>query len=375
MGPLSNSNRPGSFRPRHEVGQLANPALNIDAKRSESLPAVFRRYRSEISFALRESLAGDGQALNPMLRYSMGWADADGDPIDATEGKALRPTLCLLACEATGGSAHRAIPAAVSLELIHNFSLIHDDIQDHDEMRRHRRTLWAVWGEPKALVAGNALRTTADRCLWRLVDSGVGFAVAMDVEKTLTAAYLDMIEGQFLDLHYEGRPDVSLSDYLGMISLKTGALIRCALVLGAMVGTDDPGTVDAFRQCGRSLGLVFQIRDDILGVWGEEEFTGKPVGADIQRKKNTFPVVYAMSQARGRDKGKIRDIYLQPAVGDEDVAAVLSIMQRVGARQYAEDLAAEHSRLAMNALEPVDLAPETLEDMREVTQFLLVRDH
>jgi geranylgeranyl diphosphate synthase type I len=354
---------------------LANPALNIDAKRSESLPAVFRRYRSEISFALRESLAGDGQALNPMLRYSMGWADADGDPIDATEGKALRPTLCLLACEATGGSAHRAIPAAVSLELIHNFSLIHDDIQDHDEMRRHRRTLWAVWGEPKALVAGNALRTTADRCLWRLVDSGVGFAVAMDVEKTLTAAYLDMIEGQFLDLHYEGRPDVSLSDYLGMISLKTGALIRCALVLGAMVGTDDPGTVDAFRQCGRSLGLVFQIRDDILGVWGEEEFTGKPVGADIQRKKNTFPVVYAMSQARGRDKGKIRDIYLQPAVGDEDVAAVLSIMQRVGARQYAEDLAAEHSRLAMNALEPVDLAPETLEDMREVTQFLLVRDH
>jgi len=354
---------------------LANPALNIEAKRSESLPAVFRRYRSDISFALRESLAGDGLAVNPMLRYSMGWADADGKPIDATEGKALRPTLCLLACEATGRSAREAIPAAVSLELIHNFSLIHDDIQDHDEMRRHRRTLWAVWGEPKALVAGNALRTIADRCLWRLVDSGVGFAAAMDVEKTLTAAYLDMIEGQFLDLHYEGRPDISLSDYFGMISLKTGALIRGALVLGAMVGTDDPGTVDAFRKCGRSLGLVFQIRDDILGVWGEEEFTGKPVGADIRRKKNTFPVVYAMSQARGRDQEKIQEIYGQPAVGDEDVAEVLGIMQRVGARQYAEDLAAEQSRLAMNALEPLELAPEALEDMREVTQFLLVRDH
>ena len=354
---------------------MANSALNIEAKRSESLPAVFHRYRSDIGSALRESLAGDGLAVNRMLRYSMGWADAQGEPIDATEGKWLRPTLCLLACEAAGGSARQAIPAAVSLELIHNFSLIHDDIQDHDETRHHRRTLWAVWGEPKALVAGNALRTIADRCLWRLVDSGVGYPAALDVERTLTAAYLDMIEGQFLDLHYEGRPDISLADYLGMISLKTGALIRCALVLGAMIGTSDHRTVDAFRQCGRSLGLVFQIRDDILGVWGEEEFTGKPVGADIRRKKNTFPVVYAMSQARGRDKGKLQEIYGKPAVGDDDVAAVLGIMQRVGAREYAEDLAAEHSMLGMDALSLVELAPEALEDMREVSRFLLVREH
>jgi geranylgeranyl diphosphate synthase type I len=354
---------------------LANPALNIEARRSESLPAVFHRYRSEISAALRESLAGDGLAVNRMLRYSMGWADVYGNPIAATEGKTLRPTLCLLACEATGGSARKALPAAVSLELIHNFSLIHDDIQDHDEMRRHRRTLWAVWGEPKALVAGNALRTIADRCLWRLVDGGVGFPAALDVEKTLTAAYLDMIEGQFLDLQYEGRPDIGLSDYLGMISLKTGALIRCALVLGAMIGTNDPRTVDAFRQCGRSLGLVFQVRDDILGVWGEEEFTGKPVGADIRRKKNAFPVVYAMSQARGRDKGKLEEIYRKPTVGDEEVATVLRIMQKVGARQYGEDLAAEHSKLAMNALSAVELAPEALADIWEVSQFLLVREH
>jgi geranylgeranyl diphosphate synthase type I len=261
------------------------------------------------------------------------------------------------------------------LELIHNFSLIHDDIQDRDDTRHHRATLWAVWGEPKALVAGNALRVIADRCLDRLVDEGVGLAVALEVQSVLTAAYLQMIEGQYLDLHYEGRPDIGLDSYLDMISRKTGALIRCAMALGALIGSRDASTVRAFRRSGRSLGLVFQIKDDVLGVWGDESSTGKPVGADIRRKKNTFPVVYAMSQAQGRDKETLLDVYRRPSVGDEEVAAVLEVMENVGAKEFAQSLVAEHSKLALDALAAVELEPQARKDLTDVAHFLQVREY
>ena len=305
----------------------------------------------------------------------MGWADVEGKPRAATEGKALRPTLCLFACEATGGPVRRALPAAVSLELIHNFSLIHDDIQDRDETRHHRPTVWAVWGEPKALVAGNTLRAIADMSLGRLADHGVAFEEALRVSALLTEAYLEMIEGQYLDISYEGRPDISIADYLNMISKKTGALIRCALNLGAIIGTQDETTVQAFHDCGRSLGFVFQIRDDVLGIWGDEEATGKPVGADIRRKKNTLPVVFAMSQAQGEDIETLLSIYHGPAVGDEEVATVLDILERIGAQEYAQNLAAEHRQQALESLDGVELAPEVKRDIEDLAQFLLVRQY
>jgi geranylgeranyl diphosphate synthase type I len=354
---------------------VANPALNIEARRANSLPTAFYRYRSAIVAALRESLADDDLPMHQMLRYSMGWSDVHGNPAEGAEGKALRPTLCLLACEATGGNVESALPAAVSLELIHNFSLIHDDIQDRDVTRHHRPTLWAVWGEPKALVAGNALRVIADRCLGRLVEEGVSFHVALEVQGILTAAYLEMIEGQYLDLQYEGQSDIGLQSYLDMISRKTGALIKCALVLGSLIGSRDPAIVRSFGECGRSLGMVFQIMDDVLGVWGDEESTGKPVGADIRRKKNTFPVVYAMSRARGKDKEALLDIYRMPSVGDEEVAVALEVMENVGARQYAQSLASEHCEQALDALSTVELGPLALEDFRNVANFLLVREY
>ena len=354
---------------------MANPALHIEPGRVDSLPTAFHRYKTAIGVALRESLAGGGLPMYDMLRYSMGWSDEHGAPTEATEGKALRPTLCLLACEATGGPIDMALHAAASLELIHNFSLIHDDIQDRDDTRHHRATLWAVWGEPKALVAGNALRVIADRTLSRLVDDGVGRREALEVHGVLTAAYLEMIEGQYLDIHHEGRTDIGLTEYLDMISRKTGALIRCAMVLGALIGTRDGDVVQAFRRCGRSLGMVFQIRDDVLGVWGNQESTGKPVGADIRRKKSTLPVVFALSQARGRDREFLADIYRRPTMGDENVASVLEIMERVGAREYAQGLAEQHCERAMDSLSAIELGPQALDDLREVAHFLLVRDH
>ena len=334
---------------------------------------MLRRYRDRVGGALRSALSQDGSRVFEMLRYYMGWVDVDGNPCIATEGKALRPTLCLFACEALGASQHKAMPAAVALELIHNFSLIHDDIQDRDETRHHRPTLWAVWGAPKALVAGNVLRVLADMSLDGLVDEGLESDRVIVASNLLTEAYLETIMGQYLDLSYEGLPDITMQDYLNMISLKTGALIRCALNLGAVIGTRDTETVNAFRSCGQSLGYMFQIRDDLLGVWGDEEITGKPVGADIRRKKNSFPVVYAMSQANPEDKQLIADIYQADYVAEDDVAKVLDIMDRAKAYEYAEGVIAAHGDSALEALAMVELSPDSRQELEELVHFLLVR--
>ena len=361
-----------------DVSYLTNPtlhtALPIEPTATQ-LPGMFQRYRGEINGALRSRLSRSDLGVYDMLRYYMGWADVDGNPDVATEGKALRPTLCLFACEATGGTVQQAMPAAVALEYIHNFSLIHDDIQDGDATRHHRDTLWAIWGTPRALVAGNILRVVADGSLERLVEEGLLIDRALGIAGLLTEAYLEMIEGQYLDISYEGRPDIGMRDYLAMIALKTGALIRCSLTLGAAVGTRDAATIEAFRACGTSLGYVFQIRDDVLGVWGDEETTGKPVGADVRRKKNSFPVVHAMFRAEERDRQLVMDIYRKETLTDSDVATVLDVMEAVDTRGHAQSLAAEHCDRALEALAGVELDPDMRRDVEELAHFLLVREH
>jgi geranylgeranyl diphosphate synthase type I len=267
------------------------------------------------------------------------------------------------------------MPAAVALEYIHNFSLIHDDIQDRDETRHHRPTIWAVWGVPRAIVVGNVLRTVADVSLSELTRLGMSPGDIVELTGTLTGAYLEMIEGQFLDLSYESRGDISLDEYLDMIARKTGALIRCSLELGAYVGSRDRATVEAFRECGRALGLVFQVKDDVLGMWGDPGSTGKPVGADVRRKKNSFPVVHAMANATGPEATRLLEVYAKPEPDDDDVDAVLDVMERVGTRRFAEELAERHSKVALDALAPVELESGARLQIEGLAHFLLVRDH
>ena len=338
------------------------------------LPQMFQRYRASISSSLRDGLSQRYSQVYDMLRYYMGWVDENGRPHEAMEGKALRPTLCLFACEAVGGAVEMAMPSAVALEFIHNFSLIHDDIQDRDETRHNRKTLWAVWGDPKALVAGNVLRVVADECLHQLLESGLDYERALSAGALFTEAYLEMIEGQYLDLQFEGRHDIAMSDYLNMISRKTGALIRCSLNLGAVVGAQELGVADAFKECGRAIGYVFQIIDDVLGVWGDEETTGKPVGADIRRKKNSYPVVYAMQTADHQDKQMLDEIYEKDKLDDTDVESVLEVMDRLNVRDHAQYEAERYAEAAMASLAPIELSPQARREVEDLTQFLLVRD-
>jgi len=338
------------------------------------LPQMFQRYRANISRSLRDSLSQQHSDVYDMLRYYMGWVDENGRPHEAMEGKALRPTLCLFACEAVGGALEMAMPSAVALEFIHNFSLIHDDIQDRDEIRHNRKTLWAVWGDPKALMAGNVLRVVADECLHQLLDSGLDYDRALAAGTLLTEAYLEMIEGQYLDLQFEGRHDISMSDYLNMISRKTGALIRCSLNLGAVIGAQAQGVRDAFKESGRAMGYVFQIIDDVLGVWGDEETTGKPVGADIRRKKNSYPVVYTMGTAKDKDQKMLNEIYEKDELDDSDVDSVLAVMDRLDVKNQAQQEAEKYANVALESLAPVELSREARQEVEDLAHFLLVRD-
>lgn len=354
---------------------MTNPTLDVTGAPPTPLPSVFHRYHEDINASLRDRLSGSDSFVYSMLRYNMGWSDTDGAPISATEGKAFRPTLCLLACEAVGGNSRHALPAAVTLELIHNFSLIHDEIQDRDETRRHRPTLWAVWGDAKALVAGNVLRVIADTSLEQLLDADVPFTDIVSINGVITEACLQMIEGQYLDMAYEGRSDIGMNSYLDMIARKTGALIRSPMHVGAIIGTNDESVIEAFQECGRALGYVFQIRDDVLGIWGDQQMTGKPVGADIRRKKNSMPIVHAMSRAHGVAKQTLERIYSHEVVNDTDVDTVLDIMDGLGTQDYACTLADEHCQNGIELLDGIEISPGARNDIEELAKFLLERQH
>ena len=338
---------------------------------SEEVPEVLTKYRELVDGSLKKCLSSDSLFVYDMLRYCMGWADNSGEPIQGTTGKALRPSLCLFACEAAGGRLRDAIPVASSIELIHNFSLVHDEIQDFDETRHHRPTLWAVWGIPRALVAGNVLRIIADISVEGLRTSNR--AKPIESVSLLAQACLEMIEGQYMDISYEGRIDISLDQYMAMISRKTGALIRCSLQIGAELGNVEESVVNVFKESGRALGYTFQIRDDILGIWGSETITGKPVGADIRRKKNSLPVVHAMSECSETERKALLDVFSRKEMGDSEVELVLDIMESNHTLKFAQELADKYCENALDIMESAPLNNRTKKDFSELAYFLAQR--
>lgn len=325
--------------------------------------------------ALKEAVPDSVTPLYRLLRYHMGWLDQEGRPAEASQGKALRPLLCLFVCDAVGGDPAQAMPAAVALDLIHNFSLIHDDIQDEDRERRHRPTLWVLWGRPQALVAGNAMRLVADRALQTLSSRGVPQERVLGASRYLTERYLEMIEGQYLDLNYEGRTDITVDDYLTMISRKTGTLLEAAMYLGAYLGSEDQERVAALRRCGRLLGLAFQARDDILGIWGDEDVLGKATGADLRKQKRSLPVVYALQMSTGARKRRLQELASRPQLEDTYVEEALGILEQTGAQEFAQRLADEKGAEALEWARAAALPQDAQQDLEELVHFVLARQH
>lgn len=342
------------------------------------LPSALTRYREAIEAELRQALPGGSpHLLYRMMCYHMGWEDQEGRPSQAS-GKALRPALCLWSCQAVGGDWAKCLPAAAALELVHQFSLIHDDIQDGDTERRHRPTVWSLWGQPQAINAGDAMLTIAHLTLLRLESAaggGLPRAKVLQASQALQQAVLAIIEGQCLDLSFEENLEVSVDAYLEMIGKKTGALYRCALYLGALAGSDDEERQSAMASYGLALGLAFQVVDDTLGVWGDQDRTGKPAAADIRRRKKSLPVVYALERARGGSRRALLHIYGKEALDDEEVSAVLAILEELGARAYCGRMAARCGREALAHLAEAGLSPEARSEAQAIVDFLLQREY
>ncbi len=340
-----------------------------------SLPAMFDRYRADLEDALSNAVPPlESHAVNTLLRYHLGWSDRHGvpSPSPASQGKALRPTLCMFACEACHGEPRQAAQAAAALELIHNFSLLHDDIQDQGAERRHQPTVWAVWGTRPALVAGDAMQAIGDMTALHTGD-GVPAATAIRVSGLLTQAYLEMIEGQCRDLQFEQRATIGADEYLDMIALKTGALIRSSLVIGATIATNDAQTGDGVARFGRAIGRLFQIRDDYLGIWGDEAVTGKSTDSDIVQRKKSYPIVYAFQQAAGASRDELLRLYAQETLDESDVEQVMAILDDLGAAEQTDALTEMTAEEGRSALAMLELPPWAAEDAANLIDFMAYR--
>ncbi len=341
-------------------------SLGKKALQSTGIAAVLERYRTPIEAAMRAALTQAARlttraaatetmlsSLYGQIEYHLGWRDASFAPSEGNPGKLLRPTLTLLAAELAGGDAAvaRALPAAVAVELIHNFSLIHDDIEDGDEERRHRATLWRLWGEAQAINTGDALFALARMQLLELARLGVDPALTLRLIEQVDGVCLELCEGQHLDMSFEARRDVTVAMYLDMIARKTAALMRCSTTLGARVGApEDEALGEHLGAFGQALGLAFQIRDDLLGIWQAQDL-GKTQAGDVRRKKMSLPVIHALEHASESDRDTLTSIYFQPGpASDEQIALTLGILERAGAQARAHDALREQLALASASL-------------------------
>ncbi|OGO31690.1 MAG: hypothetical protein A2Z16_10130 [Chloroflexi bacterium RBG_16_54_18] len=338
------------------------------------LPDIFHRYRNQIDIELSSILDGYQLPLYDMLRYHLGYLDIHGNPSNHSNGKALRSTLCLMACEAVGGDFHRTLPAAAALELVHNFSLIHDDIQDGDRERRHRPTVWAIHGKPQAINAGMAMRVLANVSMMRLNERGVPSSTLLQALALLDQTSLRLIEGQYLDLSFEQRQDISTEDYLNMVKLKTVSLIACALELGAMLVVDDRCLIQPLLNFGTNLGFAFQLRDDLLGIWGDQSITGKPVGSDILRRKKSYPVVFAWENSSDSEKNTLSSLYQDDRLEEDGKSRVLEILDGTGARNHSQALIEKYCQDARLEIEQAQVSATGRACFTELIEFLSIRE-
>lgn len=337
------------------------------------IAAITSRYRDDITGALHRALDRPAIGHAAYMRYHLGWEDVAGQPaIGATGGKMLRPALVLVSAEAVGGRAAAAMPAAAALELVHNFTLIHDDIEDNSDTRHGRDTVWRVAGIPQAINAGDGMFVLAQRTLLTLVDTGIPPDRVLAASTALNEACIYLCEGQYMDIGFEGRPRVSQAEYETMIAGKTAALLGASMAIGAIAGGADDATVDAFGECGRLLGRAFQVQDDVLGIWGESSVTGKPVADDIRAKKKSFPVVWAFEHARGDDLTHLTRAY-DSAMSDSDVASVLDVLDMIGAREVATAEAHRWAARAIDAIRPLTLDEQRRADIEAIATFFVER--
>lgn len=340
--------------------------LEMEAGRSGA--EVLEWSRSLVDPALRVAVDRLPGSVRHIASYHFGWYDEHGQPADGG-GKSVRPALTLLAAGAVGGSAERALPAACAAELVHNFTLLHDDVMDRDPTRRSRPASWSVFGSRQAILTGDALLTLAFDVL-----AETGRSEAELAMRTLSTVLYELVNGQSADISFEERAEVELSECLRMAAGKTGSLLGGACGLGAIFGSGRSDQVEGLRGFGEHLGLAFQFVDDLLGIWGNPQVTGKEVYSDLVNRKKTLPVVATLtSDDPGRRE--LSELYRrEDDLSDAELARAAELIESAGGRAWARQQADEHLARALASLRGAGLDPQATAELGELAQFSVNRD-
>jgi geranylgeranyl diphosphate synthase type I len=322
-------------------------------------------------------------AFYGQIRYHFGWVHPDLTPAQGKPGKFLRPTLLLLAFQVgrqetmpfsgtpPSYQLEQIVPAAAAVEFVHNFSLIHDDIEDGDPLRHNRPTLWKLWGQPQAINTGDGLFCLAHLALWELTSNGVEAQTVLALARLLDNACLALCEGQYLDMSFERRGSLSVNLYLEMIGRKTATLMQCAMEMGACLAASDQETTTRFALFGRALGLAFQLRDDLLGVWATEQELGKAPAGDIRRKKMSLPILEALESSTSAQRSRLQAIYAADGpASDAQIDEVLEIFAKSEVRQRCQQRLAEAITSARQILEAIPPGPTGAEAWNELSALV-----
>jgi geranylgeranyl diphosphate synthase type I len=296
----------------------------------------------ELRQAVRRANAFGNSWLYEMLSYHMGWENLSKE--NEARGKRIRPLLVLLSCSAAGGDWRCALPAATAVELVHNFSLIHDDIEDHSPLRRGRLTVWKKWGIPQAVNCGDAMFALAHLEATRLAQT-VSPDIGLKAVELLQTTCLHLTQGQHLDLSYETKDDLTMEDYWSMVEGKTAALIAACTELGALAANCDEPTCLLYRKFGRYLGIAFQVQDDLLGIWGNVSLTGKSSQSDLLTGKITLPVLFGLSKG-----AEFSARWQKGPIPEADLPEMIKLLDSEGGRKFTESQATYFIDEALSAL-------------------------
>ena len=334
----------------------------------------FQTYSEKMLPAIEEQLKSTLNAYNDpkykelytILKYHMGW-EGDGAGVKA-QGKRIRPLLLLLSAEATGADWHTYLPLAAAIELVHNFSLLHDDIEDNSDLRRGRQTAWKKWGIPQALNAGDLLYTIANVSFLQN-SNGLSEALLLKAAVQLHNTCIRLTQGQYLDMDFESIDDVALEDYWAMIEGKTAALIATSIAVGALQADDT--VQQQMHEFGRCIGLAFQIQDDILGLWGDTAVTGKSNASDLISRKKSFPILYGL-----QNNLDFRNIWFTTPVFSNEAATTASDLLRTdGTYAYARKQVTDHTQCALASLKETRLKNSAIDALEQFAAQLLTRDN
>lgn len=333
-----------------------------------ALPPTLHRSRDIVEPALRAAVDRLDDASREVAAYHLGWIDAAGQPA-VSGGKAVRPALALLSARAVGAPAEIGLPGAVAVELVHNFSLLHDDLMDGDAQRRHRATVWAVWGASTAILVGDAMLALAYRVL-----ADVSGQASVAAAALLGDATQGLIAGQVEDLAFERRATVTVAECLSMAAGKTGALLGCSSAIGAVLAGASEQTVVALQAHGEQLGLAFQLVDDLLGIWGDSTVTGKPVGSDLRARKKSLPIAYALASNTAAGQDLLTWLGSDGPDSDEQIKWAAGLVSAAGGRDWAQEEAGARLAAASRALDAADIDDSVRDELVTLGRFIVSRE-